>query len=168
MLVLGAELSHYPGSLPIHRLPLVADSPRNRSFYRCDSAQLRVKPITTSPPKQFFRLEEADKLTESVNLLLRRSLRFDCLATVQSNWSLYGGGRWTPLPVSLLFRDRAGLHHGMFRNWGGLLSELFQIARDFGGRFLLNGVLKGFWLWWYGFFHFEVTCSMSRLRLCED
>ena len=168
MLVLGAELSHYPGSLPIHRLPLVADSPRNRSFCRCDSAQLRVKPITISPPKQFFRLEEADKLTESVNLLLRRSFRFDCLATVQSNWSLYGSGRWTPLPASLLFRDRAGLHHGMFRNWGGLLSKLFQIARDFGGRFLLDGVLKGFWLWWYGFFHFKVTCSMSWLRLCED
>lgn len=30
-----------------------------------------------------------------------------------------------------------------------------------GAGFLLDGVLKCSWLWWYGFFHFEVTCLMS-------
>jgi len=60
-----------------------------------------------------------------------------------------------------LFRDRAVSIMACFETGEACYLTYSKLRVILGASFLLDGVLKGSWLWWYGFFHFEVTCLMS-------
>jgi hypothetical protein len=129
-----------------------------------------VKPITTSPPKQCFF-----DLRKRINSLNQSTFFCGAVSGLFVSPPSNPIEAFTATVVGhhylVLFRDRAGLHHGMFRNWGGLLSSLFQIARDFGGRRFAQWCFEGFLVMVVWIFPFQgdllnvLTTTLRKLGL---